>query len=121
MRRAAPAAAAATFLIARPTALTVALAGTRLDGAAKAFMGWFGPRRVATIAVSLLMLGRHIPDAERIFNIAALVVFSSIILYGLTDTAGANWILTTPAASARRPRTGAARRGQLVRSVASCP
>ena len=83
---------AATFLLARPIALGVALVGTRLDWAVQAFMGWFGPKGVATIAFSLLMLGRHIPNGLRIFNIAALVVFSSIILHGLTDTAGANWI-----------------------------
>ena len=89
---AAAAVVAATFLIARPIALAVALVGTSLDWAAKAFMGWFGPKGVATITFSLLMLGRHIADGERIFNIAALVVFASIIVHGLSDTAGANWI-----------------------------
>jgi NhaP-type Na+/H+ or K+/H+ antiporter len=55
-------------------------------------MAWFGPKGVATIAFSLLILSRHIVDGARIFNLAALVVFSSIILHGLTDTPGANWI-----------------------------
>ena len=89
---AAVAVVAATFLLARPIAIWVALVGTRLDSATKAFMAWFGPKGVATIAFSLLILGRHIADGARIFNIAALVVFSSIILHGLTDTPGANWI-----------------------------
>ncbi|HZV25370.1 MAG TPA: cation:proton antiporter, partial [Acidothermaceae bacterium] len=89
---AAVAVVAATFLLARPIAIWVALAGARLDRPAKAFIGWFGPKGVATIAFSLLMLGRHIPHGARIFNIAALVVFCSIILHGLTDTPGANWI-----------------------------
>jgi NhaP-type Na+/H+ or K+/H+ antiporter len=89
---AAVAVVAATFLLARPIAVWVALAGTRLDWATKAFMAWFGPRGVATIAFSLLILSRHIADGARIFNIAALVVFSSIVLHGLTDTPGANWI-----------------------------
>jgi NhaP-type Na+/H+ or K+/H+ antiporter len=89
---AAAAVVAATFLLARPIALGVALTGTSVDSAAKAFMAWFGPKGVATIAFALLMLGRHIPAGQRIFNIAALAVFSSIILHGLTDTPGTNWI-----------------------------
>jgi NhaP-type Na+/H+ or K+/H+ antiporter len=89
---AAAAVVAATFLLARPIAIWLALAGTQLDWATKAFIGWFGPKGVATIAFSLLILGRHIASGTRIFNIAALVVFSSIILHGLTDTPGANWL-----------------------------
>ena len=83
---------AVTFLLARPIAVWVSLAGTGLNGAAKAFMAWFGPKGVATIAFSLLVLGRHIPASPRIFDIAALAVFSSIVLHGVTDTPGANWI-----------------------------
>lgn len=38
------------------------------------------------------MLGRHVPDGQRIFNLAALVVVFSIIVHGVTDTPGATWI-----------------------------
>jgi NhaP-type Na+/H+ or K+/H+ antiporter len=82
----------ATFLVARPCAVWVALAGTRLTNAAKAFMAWFGPKGVSTIAFSLLILGRQVEAGQRIFNIAALAVFASILLHGLTDTAGVGWI-----------------------------
>jgi NhaP-type Na+/H+ or K+/H+ antiporter len=41
---------------------------------------------------SLLVLGEAIPDGERIFNIAALVVLCSVVVHGLTDTPGAEWI-----------------------------
>jgi NhaP-type Na+/H+ or K+/H+ antiporter len=90
---------AATFLLARPAAVWFALAGTRLSNASKAFMAWFGPKGVATIAFSLLILGRQVEEGPRIFNIAALAVFASILLHGATDTPGTNWI-------ARRERGG---------------
>lgn len=83
---------AATFLLARPAAVWVALWGTGLTSAAKAFMAWFGPKGVATMAFSLLILGRQIQDGERIFNIAALAVFASIVLHGLTETPGIKWL-----------------------------
>jgi NhaP-type Na+/H+ or K+/H+ antiporter len=89
---AAVAVVAGTFLIARPAAIWVALAGRRLDTASKAFMAWFGPKGVATMAFSLLVLSRQIDAGQRIFNIAALAVFASILLHGLTDTPGTNWM-----------------------------
>jgi sodium/hydrogen antiporter len=84
--------AAFTLLVARPVAVFVALAGTRLDTASKAFMAWFGPKGVATMTFSLLVLSQGIASGEEIFNLAALTVFCSVIVHGLTDTPGANWI-----------------------------
>ena len=51
-------------------------------------MAWFGPKGVATMTFSLLVLGAGVPEAERIVNLAALAVFASIIVHGLTDHAG---------------------------------
>ena len=67
---------AVTLLVARPVAIWIALAGTRSTRATKAFMAWFGPKGVATMTFSLLVLGEGVPGAERIFNLAALCVFA---------------------------------------------
>ena len=83
---------AGTFVLARPLAVWVALAGTRVGTAAKAFMAWFGPKGVATMTFSILILAHHVRSGERIFNLAALAVFASIVLHGLTDTPGIRWI-----------------------------
>jgi NhaP-type Na+/H+ or K+/H+ antiporter len=81
-----------TLLVARPLAVWIALAGTRLDAPTKNFMAWFGPRGVATMTFSLLVLAADIPAGDELFNLAALVVLCSILAHGLTDTAGAEWI-----------------------------
>ncbi|MGO9490592.1 MAG: cation:proton antiporter [Solirubrobacteraceae bacterium] len=83
---------AGTFLLARPLAIWVALAGTRLSTAAKAFIAWFGPKGVATMAFSLLILSRQIEAAAQIFDLAALAVLASILVHGLTETPGIRWI-----------------------------
>ena len=83
---------AVTFLIARPVAVSVALLGTDTDRQTRLFMGWFGPKGVATMTFSLLVLDQHIAAGEHIFDLTALVVFCSIVVHGLTDTPGANWI-----------------------------
>jgi sodium/hydrogen antiporter len=81
-----------TFLIARPLAVWIALMGTSTDRATRLFMGWFGPKGVATMTFSLIVLDQGIPSGQRIFDLTALVVFCSIIAHGLSDTPGANWI-----------------------------
>ena len=48
-----------TLLVARTVAVWIALAGTGVDGAEKAFMAWFGPKGVATMTFSLLVLSRR--------------------------------------------------------------
>jgi sodium/hydrogen antiporter len=83
---------AVTFLLARPLAVWIALLGTGTDRGTRLFMGWFGPKGVATVTFSLLVLDRHIASGARIFDLTALVVFCSIILHGASDTPGANWI-----------------------------
>jgi sodium/hydrogen antiporter len=83
---------AIVFLLARPLAVWVALLGTSTDRATRLFMGWFGPKGVATMTFALLVLDQNIASGPRIFDLTALVVFCSIIVHGLSDTPGANWI-----------------------------
>jgi sodium/hydrogen antiporter len=90
---AAAAVVAATFLLARPLAIWIALAGTRTNTASKAFIAWFGPKGVATMAFSLLVLSRQLDSGARIFDIAALVVFASVLLHGASERPGINWIV----------------------------
>jgi sodium/hydrogen antiporter len=86
---AAVAIAAFTLLVARPVALFAAQAGSgRVDFFGKAFMAWFGPKGVATMTFALFVLGSGVVEGERIANLAALVVFISIIAHGLTDHPG---------------------------------
>ncbi len=90
---AAVAVVAITLLIARPVAVFAALAGSATDTATRAFMSWFGPKGVATMTFSLLVLSQQIPAGPKIFNLAALTVFCSILAHGVTDTAGAEWLV----------------------------
>ena len=54
-----------TLLVARPVAVFVSLAGTsQVDTAGKAFMAWFGPKGVATMAFALFVLGSAVPDGR---------------------------------------------------------
>jgi NhaP-type Na+/H+ or K+/H+ antiporter len=99
---AAVAVVAFTLLVARTVAVWIALAGTGVDTATKGFMAWFGPKGVATMTFSLFVLGQGIPGGERIFNLAALCVFASVLVHGLSDTPGSEWLIRREA----RPAPG---------------
>jgi len=81
-----------TLVIARPVAVWLALLGTRTDAATLGFMAWFGPKGVATMTFSLLVLAEGIDAAPEIFGLAALVVVCSVIAHGLTDQPGSEWM-----------------------------
>ncbi len=94
---------AVTLLVARPVAIAVALAGTGVPAPLKAFMAWFGPKGVATMTFSLLVLSSGFAGDTRIFNLAALCVFASILAHGLTDTPGTEWVIKREARPAPEP------------------
>jgi NhaP-type Na+/H+ or K+/H+ antiporter len=99
---------AATFLLARPIAVLVALLGTRTNVEERAFMAWFGPKGVATITFSLVVLSSAARSGARIFNIAALAVFCSIIAHGVSDTPAVTWLARRERRAASRAAAGGA-------------
>jgi sodium/hydrogen antiporter len=86
--------------------LPVALAMVH-SGAARptvAFMGWFGPRGLASVVFALLALERGIPQARTVLATVTVTVALSVFLHGLTSAplvaAYHRWYM---AALARRP------------------
>ena len=80
------------LLLARPLALQLSFVRTGIPRAEKAFMAWFGPKGVASMLFALFVLKSKVDNGELIFDVAAIVVISSIVAHGLTDTVGASWI-----------------------------
>jgi NhaP-type Na+/H+ or K+/H+ antiporter len=109
-----------TLLVARPVAVAIALTGSRVSRAALAFMAWFGPKGVATMTFSLLVLGSDIAAGERIFNLAALVVLCSIVAHGATDTPGSEWMARQAEREERESlRASGSAKGAMVRPSTS--
>jgi sodium/hydrogen antiporter len=81
-----------TLFVARPIAVMCSLVGTSTDLPTRGFMAWFGPKGVATMTFSLLILSENLRHGTTIFNLAALTVIVSVFAHGLTDRAGAEWM-----------------------------
>jgi NhaP-type Na+/H+ or K+/H+ antiporter len=60
------------------------LIGTRTSTADKLFIGWFGPRGLATIVFAVLVLDEKLPGNDTIILAAGWTVLLSVIAHGLT-------------------------------------
>src|SRR5271170_6408567 len=60
------------------------LIGTRTTAADKLFIGWFGPRGLATIVFAILVLDAKLPGNDTIMLAAGWTVLLSVIAHGVT-------------------------------------
>ncbi len=70
--------------VVRMVPVAVALVGTRLRAASVAFLGWFGPRGLASILFVLLVLEDPIPGEETVLTVVTMTVAASVLLHGFT-------------------------------------
>ncbi|ABF62766.1 sodium:proton antiporter, partial [Rhodobacteraceae bacterium R_SAG7] len=73
--------------------ILLSLIGSGLPTREKLFLGWFGPRGLASILFTLLMMDQFdIPNEEELLACVSLTVGLSILLHGITSTPLASWI-----------------------------
>src|ERR1700753_4020922 len=60
------------------------LIGTRTSATDKLFIGWFGPRGLATIVFAVLVLDEHLPGNDTIMLAAGWTVLLSGLDHGVT-------------------------------------
>ena len=60
------------------------LIGTRTSTPDKLFIGWFGPRGLATIVFAILVLDAKLPGNDAIMLAAGWTVLLSVIAHGVT-------------------------------------
>jgi len=72
--------------------VAIALIGTRLNTATVLFMGWFGPRGLASIVLGLVFLEQetHLPGVETIKLTVMVTVLLSIFAHGFSALPGIN-------------------------------
>ena len=56
------------------------------------FLGWFGPRGLASIVFAIIVLEKGIPGGEFIALVVTCTVFVSLVLHGVTANPLSNWI-----------------------------
>ncbi|WP_327281122.1 MULTISPECIES: cation:proton antiporter [unclassified Streptomyces] len=71
-----------SLTIIRMLPVALALAGTGLRPASVAYIGWFGPRGLASLVFGLLALEAHLPGEKLLSEVVAVTVGLSIMLHG---------------------------------------
>lgn len=81
-----------TLTVIRMLPVSVALLGTGVSPVTSAFLGWFGPRGLASVLYVLVVLeGAEMPHKHEIFVICTLTIMLSILLHGFTAVPAARW------------------------------
>lgn len=60
------------------------LSGTALPAAQKLFIGWFGPRGLASIVFGILIFDADLPGGETVTAIAVVTILLSVLAHGIT-------------------------------------
>jgi NhaP-type Na+/H+ or K+/H+ antiporter len=73
-----------SLTVVRMVPVMIALAGTGSRWQTKLFMGWFGPRGLASVVFALLVLDSGLPDADPLLVTVVVTVALSVFLHGLS-------------------------------------
>jgi NhaP-type Na+/H+ or K+/H+ antiporter len=73
-----------SLTIVRILPVFLVLAGMNLRTDEKLFMGWFGPRGLASIVFAVIVLGEHLPGGDTISMTVACTILFSVIGHGLS-------------------------------------
>ena len=77
--------AVGTLTLGRMMPVAISLIGTGLKPPTVAFMGWFGPRGLASMLFGLLVVTEGgVDTADDLFSVVVLVILASILLHGIT-------------------------------------
>ncbi|MER6615074.1 cation:proton antiporter [Streptomyces xantholiticus] len=76
-----------SLTIVRMLPVALSLAGSRLRPPTVAYIGWFGPRGLASVVLALLVVEEHVHGMELVGRVVAVTVGLSVLLHGISAVA----------------------------------
>ena len=73
-----------SLTVIRMLPIFLSLSGTGEKTASKLFLGWFGPRGLASIVFAIIVLNKGVPNAKFMAMVVVLTVFSSLVAHGIS-------------------------------------
>ena len=81
-----------SLTVVRMLPIFLSLSGTASTNQDRLFLGWFGPRGLASIVFTIIVLDSELPGGEVIALVVVLTVFLSLIIHGITARPLSGWI-----------------------------
>jgi len=81
-----------SLTVVRMLPVFLSLAGLGESVSSKLFLGWFGPRGLASIVFAIIVINEGVPNAELIALVVTCTVFLSLIAHGISANPLAKWI-----------------------------
>lgn len=93
-----------SLTVVRMVPVAISMIGSGLRPPSVLFVGWFGPRGLASLLFAILILERaDLPHGQLVFNVVILTVLGSVFAHGMSAAPGATWY------------------GKLARDASRCP
>lgn len=73
-----------SLTVVRMLPVYLSLAGTSESKSNKLFLGWFGPRGLASIVFTVIVMDSGLPGAELMARVVVCTVFISLVLHGVS-------------------------------------
>ncbi|MEU4270072.1 cation:proton antiporter [Streptomyces sp. NPDC026092] len=76
-----------SLTVVRMVPVALSLLGSGLRAPTVAYIGWFGPRGLASVVLGLLMVEEHVPGTALMGRVVAFTVALSVLLHGVSAPA----------------------------------
>ena len=73
-----------SLTVIRMLPIYLSLTGTGESSASKLFLGWFGPRGLASIVFAIIVMDSEVPGAGYLAMVVVLTVFLSLVAHGIS-------------------------------------
>ncbi len=81
-----------SLTVVRMLPIYLSLAGAGESMSRKLFLGWFGPRGLASIVFAIMVINENLPGSDFIATTVAFTVLLSLVVHGVSANPLAKWI-----------------------------
>jgi NhaP-type Na+/H+ or K+/H+ antiporter len=81
-----------SLTVIRIVPIFLSLTGSGESISSKMFLGWFGPRGLASIVFAIIVINANVPQSEFISMVVVCTVFLSLIAHGVSANPLAKWL-----------------------------
>ena len=81
-----------SLTVIRVLPIFLSLAGTGESVSSRLFLGWFGPRGLASIVFAIIVLDAELPGSYFLAIVVVATVFASLVAHGVTAKPLAAWL-----------------------------